>query len=289
MSMSLYHQGEIETQLRVGVRGPADRVGRIIASEIPPELKGLLATQRLAVVASVDAERRPWASLLGGSAGFVSAVDEHLLRLAVAPHPDDPLTENLAAHPDLGILVIDPRTRRRLRFNGRGLLGPEGVFVLVSQVYGNCQKYIQKRRLVAEGPAAPGPVLRSHALDPRQRKAVAGADTFFIASWHPEGGADASHRGGRPGFVEVLDERTLRFPDYPGNNMFNTLGNLAGHPWAGLLFVDFAGGDLLQLVGRARIIGQQPLEVRIEIEEVRETPGGAGLRYELIEPFQWNP
>ena len=289
MSMSLYHQGEIETQLRVGVRGPADRVGRIIASEIPPELKGLLATQRLAVVASVDAERRPWASLLGGPAGFVSAVDQHLLRLAVAPHPDDPLTKNLAAHPDLGILVIDPRTRRRLRFNGRGLLGPEGVFVLVSQVYGNCQKHIQKRRLVAEGPAAPGPVLRSHALDPRQRKAVAGADTFFIASWHPEGGADASHRGGRPGFVEVLDERTLRFPDYPGNNMFNTLGNLAGHPWAGLLFVDFAGGDLLQLVGRARIIGQQPLEVRIEIEEVRETPGGAGLRYELVEPFPGNP
>lgn len=287
--MSPFHAGEIETQIRLGVRADAERVGRIIASEIPPSLERVLAAQRLAVAASLDRQRRPWASLLTGPSGFIAAVDEHLLRLDVSPAPDDPLVDNLRVHPDLAILVIDPRTRLRLRFNGRGLDRPEGLFLVPDQVYGNCQKYIQKRRLLAESAASPGPTLRGDALDSRQRAAIAAADTFFIASWHPTGGADASHRGGRPGFIEVVDERTLRFPDYPGNNMFNTLGNLAGHPRAGLLFVDFASGDLLQLTGRARVVGGHEVTVWIEIEEVRATPTGTSLRFELVEPSPANP
>jgi uncharacterized protein len=196
---------------------------------------------------------------------------------------------NLGAHPDLGILAFDPRTRRRLRFNGRGRLAPEGLFLQVHQVYGNCQKYIQKRRIVAESSAVPGPVRHSESLDTGQAALVARADTFFIATWHPEGGADASHRGGRPGFVKVLDERTLAFPDYPGNNMFNSLGNIAGHPRAGLLFAAFLTGDVIQLTGRARILGETELAVRIEVEEVRLTPGGTPLRLELTESFPGNP
>jgi predicted pyridoxine 5'-phosphate oxidase superfamily flavin-nucleotide-binding protein len=126
-------------------------------------------------------------------------------------------------------------------------------------------------------------------LDARQGAAIAAADTFFIASWHPAGGADASHRGGRPGFVEVRDERTLEFPDYPGNNMFNTLGNLAGHPRAGLLFADFERGDLLQLTGRARVLGEHAVRIRIDVEEVRATPAGTSLRFELVESSPSNP
>jgi predicted pyridoxine 5'-phosphate oxidase superfamily flavin-nucleotide-binding protein len=287
--MSQFHSGEIEIQQRLDAREDAERVGRIIASEIPRRVASVLATQRLAVAASLGARYRPWASLLTGPAGFIEAVDEHLLRLAVDSSPDDLLVANLGVHADLGILVIDPRTRQRLRFNGRGLLNEEGLFLLASQVYGNCQKYIPKRRIVAESRVAPGSALRSESLDARQRAVVAGADTLFIATWHPEGGADASHRGGRPGFVEVIDERTLEFPDYPGNNMFNTLGNLAGHPWAGLLFVDFVTGDIMQVTGRARLLGDAELAVRIEIEEVRETPGAMPLRFELVEPSAANP
>ena len=287
--MGVFHAGEIEVQARLLAREDAERVGRIIASEIPATVGPLLRGQRMAVAASLDEQGQPWASLLTGPAGFIQAVDDHLLRVAVAPLPDDPLTANVRTRPELGLLVIDPRTRRRLRFNGRGLLSSGGLFLLASEVYGNCPKYIQKRRLVGEREGAAGGVRCASSLDGRTRALVAGADTFFIASWHPGGGADASHRGGRPGFVRVLDDTTLEFPDYPGNNMFNTLGNLVGHPRAGLLFVDFERGDLLQVAGRARVLWKPETAVRVAIEEVRETPGGSSLRFELVEPSPVNP
>jgi predicted pyridoxine 5'-phosphate oxidase superfamily flavin-nucleotide-binding protein len=76
----------------------------------------------------------------------------------------------------------------------------------------------------------------------KQQRLIREADTFFIASSHRDGGADASHRGGNPGFVHVLNETKLIWPDYSGNGMFQTLGNLAIDPRAGLLFMDFESG-----------------------------------------------
>jgi predicted pyridoxine 5'-phosphate oxidase superfamily flavin-nucleotide-binding protein len=131
-----------------------------------------------------------------------------------------------------------------------------------------------------------------------QQAMIAAADTFFIASFHPEGGADASHRGGAPGFVRVLDESTLAFGDYPGNNMFNTLGNLTAQPRAGLLFLDFAEGAVLQLTGRARLDrepgtiadfrGARGVVVVFEVEEAMTTRE-AGVRGVLLEPSPVNP
>jgi predicted pyridoxine 5'-phosphate oxidase superfamily flavin-nucleotide-binding protein len=81
-----------------------------------------------------------------------------------------------------------------------------------------------------------------------QRRAAAGS-----GSTAPR--ADASHRGGPPGFVEVAgDGARLRFPDFPGNRMFQTLGNLAVDPRVGLLFVDWDTGTALQVTGRAEIV-----------------------------------
>jgi hypothetical protein len=317
-SRATYHPGEIEVQRRAGVLDEAEAVGRIISGEIPPALAPLLTGFRLAVAASIDADGRVWASLLTGPAGFLKFVDESRLHIDPAPIPGDPLWTNLAARDDLGLLVFDPATRRRARFNGRGAVERGGgISLAVEEVYGNCRKYIQLRRLVDEtaAPAAVaergaaaskgtaagrGAPIRSTALSAAQQAWITAADTFFIASAHSEGGADASHRGGRPGFVRVMGDRTLTFPDYPGNNMFNTLGNLAANPRAGLLFVDFDRGDLLQMTGRASLVwtpevvaahgGARHVVVDFAIDEVLETRGGGGaLRWVLVEPSPFNP
>jgi hypothetical protein len=310
-----FHAGEIAVQRRAGVVDEAGQVGRIIADRIPPGLAPIVAEFRLAVAASIDAQGRVWASLLTGPAGFLQVLDETRLRLEGRFAAGDPLPANLAARPEIGLLVFDPEARRRARFNGKATLERGGGLVLeVDQVYGNCRKYIQSRRLREDsdrwtGPsrvppapsaaAGPGAPARAPELSAAQQARIAAADTFFIASAHPEGGADASHRGGRPGFVHVGGARSLSFPDYAGNNMFNTLGNLAGDPRAGLLFVDFESGDLLQITGQARPVwereavlrhrGARHVVVEYDVDEVIDTPAGSPLRWDLVEPSPFNP
>lgn len=275
-------------QRRAGLLDEAQSVGRIIASTLPSGAARFLARQRLAIASSLDRRGYVWASLLTGRPGFIAPVDERLLRLVTQPRGDDPLAGNLGARAELGLLVFDPATRQRMRFNGRGLLSPEGIFLRVDQVYGNCPKYIQKRRLEADGPpVAQGPTRVTTSLDALQQSAIELADTFFIASFHPQGGADASHRGGFPGFVRVEGPDRLRFDDYPGNGMFNTLGNLMAYSRAGLLFVDFVTGDLLQVTGSTDV--RPDFGVTFRIDEVRSTPGGSPLRYAFVEYSPANP
>jgi predicted pyridoxine 5'-phosphate oxidase superfamily flavin-nucleotide-binding protein len=121
---------------------------------------------------------------------------------------------------------------------------------------------------------------------------------MFIASVHEGAGADASHRGGQPGFVRVLDARRLRLPDYSGNNMFQTLGNITADPRVGLLVPDFETGTTLQLTGRARILWE-PGElagltgaqraVDVEIDEVVETAGRVPAGWRFVEYSPFNP
>lgn len=275
-------------QRRAGVEDMADQVGAGILDTVPPGARRFLATQRFAVASTIDKDGRVWASALAGEPGFLTGVDSQLVRIVPQPIAEDPLLSNLKVRPELGLLVLDPTTRQRMRFNGRGLVTDGDLFLLVKQVYGNCPKYIQKRRLRTEAVATTvGKAAVSTSLSETQRSWIEAADTFFIASFHPEGGADASHRGGLPGFVAVQSPSRLVFPDYPGNAMFNTLGNLSAYPKAGLLFVNFENGDVLQLAGQVRI--DDDFAVHVDIAEVRETKHAIALRYDFVEYSPTNP
>ncbi|MDX2167339.1 MAG: pyridoxamine 5'-phosphate oxidase family protein, partial [Deltaproteobacteria bacterium] len=143
-----------------------------------------------------------------------------------------------------------------------------------------------------------GAVQRGAGLDAAQRAWIAAADTCFIATAHPTRGADASHRGGAPGFVQVVDEHTLRWPDYAGNGMFQTLGNLATRPAAGLLFVDFASGAALQLTGSARVswdaadaaaMAGAERVVEFHVAAVVERRGAVPAGWQFLEASPHNP
>jgi predicted pyridoxine 5'-phosphate oxidase superfamily flavin-nucleotide-binding protein len=267
---------------------------------IPPGAGPFLAAQRLAALAGINDAGQVWASLVTGRPGFISAPDDKTLHLAAGLAARDPLAEGLAEGRPLGVLVLDPERRRRIRLNGRAGASPAGgILVRIEEVFGNCPKYIQAR--APEGDAAPrhdGVARRGATLSEAQRLAIERTDTFFIASVHGEVGADASHRGGRPGFVRVDSERRLRFPDYAGNNMFQTLGNLATDPRVGLLFPDFDTGTTLQLTGRARIIwAREELAdlagaeraVDLEVDEVVEIEGAGPLGWRFLDYSPFNP
>jgi predicted pyridoxine 5'-phosphate oxidase superfamily flavin-nucleotide-binding protein len=184
-------------------------------------------------------------------------LDDRTLWIRSRPAPGDPLADNLTVNEEAGLIAIEFATRRRMRVNGRAEVAADGaVYIHVRQVYSNCPKYIRPRE-VSKRPGRSGlapRVVRRSSLTHEQRQWIREADTFFVASHHPAGGTDASHRGGRPGFVRVPDADRLIWPDYPGNTMFQTLGNIAARPQSGLLFIDFERDRTLQLTGRARII-----------------------------------
>ena len=297
-----YHPGEIEVQERAGVRSMAERVSNSIHPTIPPAAREFLE-EPMVVVGSVGADGRVWASLLAGEPGFVRALDERTVRINATPLPDDPLAEALqGAGTQVGLLAIDLATRRRLRLNGEAERRPDGrIHVRARQVYANCPKYIQAREPEtgrAEPDSQDGHTLRSRGLTDEQRRLISDADTFFIASAHPEGGADASHRGGNPGFVRFLGENVLEFPDYSGNTLFNTLGNVAINPSAGLLFLDFEGGGTLQLTGEAQIVWDAARAARFagaervvefRYREAVETRGAVPLRWRFEGYSPFNP
>lgn len=299
MTHGPFHPGERLAQERAGVARMADRIGGSIHSGIPERAADFLEEATLVVLATTDLERRPWASVLTGAPGFIRVPDADRVVIAARPAAGDPLTANLASSPHVGLLAPDFTTRRRMRLNGRLATGATGeIIIQPEQVYANCPKYIQRRAAPEPlaGPTAPSPV-RSRSLTEAQRRWLRRADTFFLATANPGEGADASHRGGSPGFLQAEGD-VIRWPDYSGNMMFNTIGNIMAHPWAGLTVPDFDTGDLLLLTGSATVEWQPtPAErgagaermLRLEVAEAIELRGALGLTARLLEPSPHNP
>jgi ferredoxin-NADP reductase/predicted pyridoxine 5'-phosphate oxidase superfamily flavin-nucleotide-binding protein len=262
MDRSPWHAGEKQLQAHVGVAERMEAFGRrVIRTEMPDQHRTFYQQLPFMLYGAVDAEGNPWASILEGEPGFAHSPAPGALQLNSLPGADDPaqLTDDAA----IGLLGIELHTRRRNRINGRiNTLSASGFGVTVEQSFGNCPQYIQLRQFRSVPLADPSTriVLHLDGLDDAATAMISTADTFFVASYVDVDGqrsVDVSHRGGQSGFVQVEGNR-LTIPDFAGNLFFNTLGNLLLNPRAGLLFIDFNSGDLLQLSGRAEIILEGP-------------------------------
>lgn len=259
-----FHAGERALQERAGVRERMAELGaRAIREHMPAQHRDFFALLPWLVIGSIDDAGQPWASALAGAPGFVRSPDPSTLRVAALPPPDTPLAAGLRPGAPLGLLGLQPHTRRRNRMNGTAVdCDQHGFSVQVQQSFGNCPQYIHMREAFYLGPETPAPPEALALLDAEARALVGSADTLFIASAYPAGpggGVDVSHRGGAPGFVTQQPDGTLLLPDYAGNLFFNTLGNLREWPHAGLLFIDFESGDLLQIAVDAELIWDGPL------------------------------
>jgi predicted pyridoxine 5'-phosphate oxidase superfamily flavin-nucleotide-binding protein len=298
-----FHAGERALQSLAGSREQMEAAGpRVIRDFMPDQHRTFFAQLPFLVVGSLDAGSQPWASALAAPAGFVHSPDATHLRVDARPQAGDPLAGQLAQGAMLGLLGIEPHTRRRNRVNGTvEALDAAGFRVAVQQSFGNCPRYIQAREPVFLAPRGEGaPVQRLDRLDLAAHRLIGSADTFFIATACPNDaaagdeadasshGVDVSHRGGRPGFVRIDGDGVLTVPDFNGNRFFNTLGNLAAHPRAGLLFVDFDSGELLHVAVTAEIVWSGP-EVdafegaerlmRFRVAHALRRPGALPLRW----------
>ncbi|MBX3608541.1 MAG: pyridoxamine 5'-phosphate oxidase family protein [Hydrogenophaga sp.] len=294
MAIPTFHSGERSLQQRVGVEERLAAIGpQVVRDHMPDQHRELFGKLPTLIVGSLDERGQAWASMLVGAPGFLQTPDAWHMRVQASVSADDPLAGALRVGAPLGLLGIEPHTRRRNRMNGQvSAVEDHGFSLRVVQSFGNCPKYIQARSpdWVDRTPL-PAHTLGS-TLAGEARELLARADTVFIASaapgagmagTTPDQGVDVSHRGGPPGFLRLRDDAegtTITLPDYRGNFFFNTLGNLLERPEAGLLCVDPDSGDVLQIAVSARLDWDADLS---------DWPGAERLIHLRVRQHLWRP
>ncbi len=261
-----FHQGEIAVQKRAGESARARANGAVVKSEILEGALSFIARQSLVAVGSTASDGSLWASVICGAIGFMRADSPHAVHIDLgqaAVAQGDPVLENLAQDSRIGTLMIELETRRRLKINGRAVLENNELVVEVEKSFPLCPKYIQRRkvRLAADRASIDEQGFSAGCeLGSAEVELINRCDTLFVASSYAEDDStniDISHRGGNPGFVIVDSSRRIRVPDYSGNGMFNTFGNLQLNNKAGVILIDFSRQQALQVTGVAEVLFDQ--------------------------------
>ena len=301
-----FHSDGIAVQEETGERATAALNGRNITPTIPMGAKLFVSQQDYCVIGWESPEREVWAYFFGSHRGFASSesggahLDVDMSDVMADPERMPPPLNSASAADSLGLLFIELATRRRLRVNGRisRILGSK-LRLDVAEAFPACPKYIQRREVDREAVVPTEDRVDSGTtITPALADWIRRSDTFFIASAHPHHGVDVSHRGGMPGFVR-FDGSLMRIPDYPGNSMFQTLGNLAAYPRAGVCFPDFAANRQLQISGSARLDlrgGDHDGETAgtgrwwvFQPERWFASPITGGLRWRFVDRSPYNP
>ncbi|MDP5220364.1 pyridoxamine 5'-phosphate oxidase family protein [Ruegeria sp. 2205SS24-7] len=258
-----FHKGEVHFQDELGVLERNEMMSdRLMRDHLIDQHREFFAGLEYVFLSVADKDGQPRAFIVTGHQGFLSTPDDKTLRIDLARSDTRAVLGTVSAGNAMGVLGIDLSNRRRNRMHGRiAAVTDTHIDIRVAQSYGNCPKYISIRDLtVPYGEAAIAEPQIRQQLSDSDLALVAASDTFFIASVYFGGsdavydGADMNHRGGQPGFIAADDEGRLTMPDYRGNNMFNTLGNILLNPLTELMFINFETGDLLHITGTGEVI-----------------------------------
>lgn len=174
--------------------------------------------------------------------------------------------------------------------------------MLVEESLGNCPKYLNKKTI---RPCVPSPRLVSENT-PLPREALEllnKADLFFLSSTNGEG-MDVNHRGGPPGFIRLVSNKSdedgvnLCYPEYSGNRFYQTLGNMHIRPLVGMVVPDFETGDVLYLTGETkilmgaaanRVLTHTKLAIRVHVTAARFVQSSLPFRGDVVDYSPYNP
>jgi NAD(P)H-flavin reductase len=318
-----WHMGEKEIQAAMHV----EDIDNPTVPQLSPQLSNHLQIAPLISVGTLDKDGRPWTTLLGGETPLSQPLGGGIIGLrtpVIARY--DPVVEALVGGEAKGEVVreegkgrmisgltIDLQSRKRVKLFGRMIAGAlskkdDGeaavvemqVVLKVEQSLGNCPKYLNKKKIE---PAISNPRLVSDStrLSPQAVELIAKADLFFISSSNQDQDMDTNHRGGPTGFIRVSQDASttvLYWPEYSGNRLYQTLGNLQINPVAGICIPDFDTGDMLFLTGTtqvlmhehaAAVLPRSNLCVRLTITAARFVSQALPFRGHRGEPSPYNP
>ncbi|KAL0946396.1 hypothetical protein HGRIS_012623 [Hohenbuehelia grisea] len=292
-----WHRGERAIQEKLNYQAVMAMGFTWIEGDMPEQHREFYASRLpFLPVTTLDAQGRPWGSILAGrdgKPGFIRSPSYKTLTLDVRTWEGDPFWENTRARfgsageqlkPALVAGIgVEFSTRRRNKFAGSitRLLADGQDLQLefdVNQAIGNCPKYINVRDLVPH-PSAPKVLYRHHSLNDSDRlpdeviEFILNSDTTFVGTTYAASKEEEAHfpshvgmnqRGGHQGFVRVVpsDGRTVVLPDYSGNRLMTSLGNIEATPLASLTFVSFTTGAVLYITGDAQnLVGPEAQKI----------------------------
>lgn len=232
----------------------AERNRLAISTSLSPRAVTFIHSKELCSVSISDEHNDLWSFCISLAPGALEIISGQQIGLDKGRIEATPLFWQIInasqAGQAIGLVLIDPATSQRFRINGHlNSQNDSTILIDIKQVCPNCPKYIQTRE-----PVVSPPVYEEFAstqgtdLTASVAAFISKADTFFVASRSAAGDHDASHRGGKPGFITISGNQLI-IPDYIGNSMFMTLGNFVTDSAGGLCFVDFDAGSQLNLVG----------------------------------------
>ncbi|KAF2679722.1 oxidoreductase-like protein [Lentithecium fluviatile CBS 122367] len=299
---------------------------------LTPQAVFTLQRAPLLAIGTLDSQGRPWTTLWGGHAGFSEPLGGGIIGTrTIVDGTNDPVVQALVGSAEKGEMIqgnqkmvsgltIDLMTRKRVKLFGRMLAGALGevsveneegsllvdgapekqeqiqLITKIEQSLGNCPKYLNQyklrptlvnSKLVSQGPA----------LSPEAKALIKQADMFFLSSGVEED-MDTNHRGGPPGFVRVLSDTEIVYPEYSGNRLYQSLGNLLVNPRIGITFPNFEIGDVLYVTGTVDVLVQSDaaallpgsnIAVKIKVDDARFVDGGLPFRGTRKVPSPYNP
>ncbi|ELR04925.1 hypothetical protein GMDG_00183 [Pseudogymnoascus destructans 20631-21] len=285
---------------------------------LSPFAASVLKRSPLIALGALDEQGRPWTTLWGGEPAFARSIAPSVIAIKSSiARTHDPVMEILlgAATPGevvqggekgalMSGLAIDLESRLRAKFAGRMIAGalqePEkdsGAAEVQLATVPNTSTAKPSPPPSPPPPSSPPP----SPSPPAAISLVHAADLFFLSSSHPTS-PSTNHRGGPPGFIRILTntstELTLVYPEYSGNNLYQTLGNYRLSPLASLLIPDFATGNALYLTGRvdiligpaaSAILPHTNLAIKFTATEHRFIATFLPFRATPIEPSPYNP
>ncbi len=303
-----YHAGEIAAQNKAGTRGAAAELAVVMTSTLnfSSNHDEFLAAQNFSVLTSVDTlSGSVRVTPLFGKSGDLNAISENEIVISRDCIPAGDILNSCPPGTSLSLLAIDLHQRRRLRINGLAKSSTDdsdtSLVLEIKEFSPNCPKYINQREIVIDSKGA-DPInalaIREErtSLSESDQAFVSAMDTLWIGSYAPGVGADTNHRGGKPGFIRVTSPTTIEWPEYRGNGMFFTSGNLEVNDKAGVTLIDFDTGSFMQMTGRAEVDWQHDGSyegatrvIRYQIENLVRINQATTHRWKRLDYSPYNP
>ncbi|KAF1976903.1 oxidoreductase-like protein [Bimuria novae-zelandiae CBS 107.79] len=286
----------------------------------------------LLAIGTLDSQGRPWTTLWGGNQGFSEMLGGGIIGTrTLIDSAHDPVVQALVGHAEKGQMVqgnekmvagltIDLMERKRVKLFGRVIAGginevkiemegnrsmsadiPEvqdqiQLITKIEQSMGNCPKYLNQYEI---RPAIVTQTLasQSETLSEEARAIILQSDMFFLTTSVTED-MDTNHRGGPAGFTRVLSDAELVYPEYSGNRLYQSLGNLLVNPKIGITFPNYETGDVLYITGSTEVLAGPDaaallpgsnLAVKIKVIEARLVRQGLPFRGTRKIPSPYNP